>query len=247
MKTLLAICLLWFAVLTAPATTFSPSSVTFSAVAGSTPAPQDVVVSTTGSVTWSANDTSPWFDAHPTSGASGTLIHITFPFNLSGYSPGTYVQLIHFTATGNPAKDLTVTMVLTSGQPSPTATARATATATAVPHATATASATATATTAPSPIPNPQGKIRLAWLNLWDPTLLYVRIYDDQGQGPRFIYQIRASSSSPSNTPQQATLISAIPGTNMIPGSHHIYFVKSVDFRGRESDYSNMLPYTFPP
>ena len=95
-----------------PEITVSPTSITFTGTAcGPNPAPQSIQVTTSNGAHWHSFDTSPWFDAHPTSGASGTSTKL-IP-HIEGLAAGTYTQNITFSATGLPSKVVVVTLTLT--------------------------------------------------------------------------------------------------------------------------------------
>ena len=98
--------------------TVSPTSIQFMAAAGGPPpAPQSIQVTTSNGSTWHSFDNSPWFNAGPTSGASGTSATLT-P-HIEGLNAGTYTQHITFSAAGLPSKMVVVTLTLT-GSPTPT-------------------------------------------------------------------------------------------------------------------------------
>ena len=112
----------------------SPTSITFTAVAGGpNPAPQSIQVTTSNGAIWHSNDTSPWFNAGPTSGASGTSTTLT-P-NIAGLVANTYTQNITFSASGLPNKIVVVTLILTA-PPTPTPSSTATPAPTATPSPT---------------------------------------------------------------------------------------------------------------
>ena len=100
-------------ILTAPgAITVSPDTIHFTGAAGgANPAPQTIKVTTSNGATWQSFDNSPWFSAHPTSGASGTSTTLT-P-HIEGLADGTYAQKIVFSAHGLPNKVVIVTLTLT--------------------------------------------------------------------------------------------------------------------------------------
>lgn len=252
--------LLWFAALTAPAAiTFNPSSVTFTAAVGSLPTPQDVIIATSGTP-WAANDTSMWFDAHPQSGASGAVIHITFPFSLSGYSAGTYTQAIHFTASGNPAKDLTVTLILYNPTPTPSGSATPRP-GTPTPRPTSTPIDTPAPTPSPiptiTPYPGPiyAASVGLVWTVSPTPTpsggytpapVVGLRLFDCMTvcEPPGYLGAVLLRQLAPSS--RSARIISAMPNANLFPGSHHTYFIRAVDAVGIESLPSNAAVYDVP-
>lgn len=221
MKALLTACLLWFATLTASANiTFSPPSITITAEPGASLATRDVVVSVeSNNASWSANDSSPWFEAYPAVGSDGAVIHITFPFSTSGYPAGTYQQPIYFTATGNPAARLMVTLILTGTPPIGD----------------------------PPVIQIAPSSVNLYWMNPSTPTR--TEIFDCRRDCTPPIYAgavlIRTVSSTP-NIQQTVRLPSSLAGTKLIPGTHHIYLLKAIDSRGFESVFSNPAPYDIP-
>lgn len=111
------------------AITVSPTSISFSGlVGGAYPAPQNIQITTSNGNPWSSADTSPWFNAPPTSGASGTFSSI-IP-HTDGLVAGVYTQNITFSATGLAAVVVVVTLTLTEPQPANYNTHVVTATAT---------------------------------------------------------------------------------------------------------------------
>ena len=105
-----------------PLIAVSPSTVNFTAVAGGEfPAPQGIQVTTSNSQAWTSFDTSPWFNAAPTSGPSGTSTILT-P-HTEGVTAGTYSQDITFSAFGLPDKVVVVNLTITAPPP-PGSTAR---------------------------------------------------------------------------------------------------------------------------
>ena len=89
----------------------SPVSVTFTAIAGgANPASQSIQVTTSNGATWHSLDTSPWFDAGPITGASGTST--TLVPHINGLGAGTYTENITFSASGLPNKVVVVTLIL---------------------------------------------------------------------------------------------------------------------------------------
>lgn len=94
-----------------PAITVLPPVVNFVGTAGgSFPAPQSLQIITSNSASWTSFDTSPWFNAGPTHGASGGSTVLT-P-HTEGLGAGTYVEQILFSATGLPNKTVMVTLTL---------------------------------------------------------------------------------------------------------------------------------------
>lgn len=102
----------------------NPAAIIFNyVVSGPSPAPQSIQVTTTSAVSWNSFDTSPWFDANPTSGASGAST--TLKPNMSGITglpPGNYSQDLKFTASGCPDKIIAVKLVVSATAPTPTPT-----------------------------------------------------------------------------------------------------------------------------
>ena len=104
----------------APFITVEPTAIQFTGVAGGAfPAPQSIQVTPSNGASWTSFDTSPWFDAAPTSGASGTSTTLT-P-HTEGLAAGDYSQDITFSAAGCPDKVVVVTLTLTAS-PTPTPT-----------------------------------------------------------------------------------------------------------------------------
>lgn len=95
--------------------TVSPSAPSFSGVVGTTLAPLNLTITTSTGQAWSTQESSPWFNASPTSGASGGTVTLT-P-NSSGLAAGTYTQTITVSSSGLPDRTVTVTLVLTATQP----------------------------------------------------------------------------------------------------------------------------------
>src|SRR5471030_3071347 len=61
-----------------PHITVAPTSIQFNGVAGGAfPAPQSIQVTASNGSAWHSADSSPWFDAAPTTGASGTSTTLT--------------------------------------------------------------------------------------------------------------------------------------------------------------------------
>jgi Fibronectin type III domain len=105
-----------------PPIAVSPATVNFTAVAGGAfPAPQSIQITTSNGATWTSLDNSPWFDAAPTSGASGASTTLT-P-HTEGLVAGTYSQSIAFSAAGLPSNVVVVNLTVTaSPTPAPTLT-----------------------------------------------------------------------------------------------------------------------------
>ena len=100
-----------FTVVSAPTTiTLSPSSLTYTAVSGSSnPASQSMTVNSNGS--WTASDNAGWLTLSPTSGsANGT---ISASINLGGVPVGTHTAAITVTSGGT-AKTVNVTLTVSA-------------------------------------------------------------------------------------------------------------------------------------
>ncbi len=104
----------------APAIGLSPTSLSFSGIAGGTnPAAKTISVSNTGggTLTWTASDNASWLTASPTSGTNSGSV--TVGVNLSGVPAGTYSGVVTISATGATTKtvpvSLTVAAATTSG------------------------------------------------------------------------------------------------------------------------------------
>jgi len=100
-----------FTVVSAPTTiTLSPSSLTYTAVSGSSnPASQSMTVNSNGS--WTASDNAGWLTLSPTSGsANGT---ISASINLGGVPVGTHIAAITVTGGGT-AKTVNVTLTVSA-------------------------------------------------------------------------------------------------------------------------------------
>jgi len=101
---------------TTPALIISPSNIVFTGeVGGPFPPPQQMTITVPGGGTWSTFDTSPWFDAMPTSGPSGGFTTLT-P-HTENRAAGTYTYPITVSSPGLPSVTLTITLILTNPPP----------------------------------------------------------------------------------------------------------------------------------
>ncbi len=105
-----------------PSITVLPGALVFNATGGvATPSSINVTVTTSNGASWSSSDTCGFFNASPTSGASGTTTRLTAA-NIPSFSPGTYTCPIVFSASGLPNKTVSVTLNVTTSSPTPTPT-----------------------------------------------------------------------------------------------------------------------------
>ena len=109
-----------------PMLAVSPQALTFSyAVGGSTPAPQSVSISNSGSgaLAWAVSVTDYWLSVNPSSSsAPGTLSISINPANLAAGSYTSSVEITAAGATGSPAS-VTVTLTVSGTQAAPTVSA----------------------------------------------------------------------------------------------------------------------------
>lgn len=97
----------------APAIGLSPTSLSFSGIAGgSDPSVQTIAVSNTGggTLSWAASDNAAWLTASPTSGTNSGSI--TVGVNVSGIPAGTYTGVVTVSATGATTKTVPVTLTV---------------------------------------------------------------------------------------------------------------------------------------
>jgi len=100
----------------AAALIISPPNIIFSGeVGGPFPPPQQMTITVPGGGTWSTFDTSPWFDAMPTSGSSGGFTTLT-P-HTENRPAGTYTYPITVSSPGFSSVTLTITLILTNPPP----------------------------------------------------------------------------------------------------------------------------------
>lgn len=112
-----------------------PSSITFIGTIGHpTPTPAAIRVSTSSGALWSSFDTSPWFNAAPTTGGSGTLSTLTISTFPS--IPGNYSENITYSAPGLPSAVVVVNLVVNVAAPTPTPTPSPSPTPTSTPSPT---------------------------------------------------------------------------------------------------------------
>jgi hypothetical protein len=103
-----------FTISTSPVLSVSPSSLSFSAVAGgSNPASQSVQITNTGAGTLSFTDSKSqsWLTVSPSSGSAPATL--TASVNISGLQAGTYTDSIQVSAAGAQSSPQTVSVTLT--------------------------------------------------------------------------------------------------------------------------------------
>lgn len=203
--------------------TTNPPEINFIAAAGSTPAAQNVTVTTSNGVAWTTHDASVWFHVSPPNGANNSQISITFPYNIGNYAPNTYVEYIYFNASGSSETALKVTMVLTSGPPGPTPVP------TVSPIPTSSPSPTRTPTPSPSPISG-SASVTLAWNRNVETNIAGYKLY--YGNAPRTYDQIIDVADSITRTV-----------SNLGRGITYYFAVKAYNNAGIEGPFSNEVSF----
>jgi hypothetical protein len=101
-----------------PALTFSPSSLSFSGVAGTAPVTKSASLSaSTGSGLFSASESAGWLDVSPSSGSTPATLSLTAdPANLA---PGSYSTTVTASAPNYTSAALQVTLTVTPAPPPP--------------------------------------------------------------------------------------------------------------------------------
>gem|GEM_PF-2863255 len=100
-----------------PALATSPSSMSFSALAGSTPPAKTLSIENTGGGTfdWTATTNQPWLGVNPTAGSAPASVTVTA--STAGLAPGSYQGALTVTAPGVANSPLTVPVTLTVFSP----------------------------------------------------------------------------------------------------------------------------------
>ena len=101
-----------------PAIGMSPTSLSFTATPGASPATQTLSISNTGggTLTWSASDNAPWLTLNRVSGTGNSVVTVTAMGNAT---VGTYSGSITLSAVGASSVTVPVTLTVTAAAPPP--------------------------------------------------------------------------------------------------------------------------------
>ena len=101
-----------------PAIGMSPTSLSFTATPGASPATKTLSISNTGggTLTWSASDSVPWLTLNRVSGTGNSVVTVTAMGNSTA---GTYSGSITLSAIGAPSVTVPVTLTVTAAVPPP--------------------------------------------------------------------------------------------------------------------------------